>query len=224
MAAQTQAASLFSTKRVDHPWLSTLLKMLDERLRSFHGVIEYTCSPECIFRIQLVVSREELVLSHGISVHPGDRMINLHLWNERIPPFPENGPRLAWASRMSRAVELSFRELALYLATRPELDDVGVIRAEQSERLLRLVERYGFKRIAANVKYSLRQRMHQFGENILIAMMIFASNGALLPSDALWRERTLMLLPRASLEQRYGLKHDRAPAKRVAMKWSRSRS
>jgi len=188
-----------------------MVAALDDRLRLRHGVIEYTNSPECLFRIQLASSADDYVLSDGTCVHSGDRIANLHVWNEQFPCFAEEGPTLAWARRVNQAFELSLRELARFLDGRHDLDDVAAICAkmslepmERSAQLVRFVSRFGFERIAAANSCSFRQQMHWFGENILISMMVLARNAAALRADTLRRDRTLVFLSRRELRRRYG--------------------
>jgi hypothetical protein len=50
----------------------------------------------------------------------------------------------------------------------------------------------------------LSQRLHRFGENILISMTVLARNAAALRADTLWRDRALVLLSRQRLQRRYG--------------------
>ena len=69
------------------PWLEAMVIALDDRLRLRQGVIEYTKSPYCLFRIQLAASIADYVLSDGTSVRSGDRIANLHVWNEQFPCF-----------------------------------------------------------------------------------------------------------------------------------------
>ena len=192
-------------------WLEAIVAALDDRLRLRHGVIEYTNSPECLFRIQLASSADDYVLSDGTCVHSGDRIANLHVWNEQFPCFAEEGPTLAWARRVNQAFELSLRELARFLDGRHDLDDVAAICAkmslepmERSAQLVRFVSRFGFERIAAANSCSFRQQMHWFGENILISMMVLARNAAALRADTLRRDRTLVFLSRRELRRRYG--------------------
>jgi hypothetical protein len=199
------------------PWLEAMVAALDDRLRLRQGVIEYTNSPECLFRIQLVTSNEDYVLSDGTCVRPGDRMANLHVWNEQFPCFTGRGPTLAWARRVNHAFDLSLRELAGFLDGRRDLDDVVAIcanmslePAERSAQLVRFVSRFGFERIAAANSRSFRQQMHWLGENILISMMVLVRNAAALRADTLRRDRTLVFLSRRELRRRYGFARDEA--------------
>lgn len=194
------------------PWLEAMVAALDDRLRLRHGVIEYTNSSECLFRIQLITSNESYVLSDGTCIRRGDRVANLHVWNEQFPCFAGKGPTLAWARRVNQAFELSLRELAGFLDGRRDFDGVVAIcanmslePAERSAQLVRFVGRFGFEQIAPTSSRSFRQQMHWFGENILISMMVLARNAAALRADILRRDRTLVFLSRRELRRRYGL-------------------
>jgi hypothetical protein len=193
------------------PWLEAMVAALDDRLRLRHGVIEYTHSPECLFRIQFVTSNENYLLSDGTCIRPGDRVANLHVWNEQFPCFTGKGPTLAWARRVNQAFDFSLRELASFLDGGRYLDDVVAICAnmsleptERSAQLVRFVGRFGFERIEAVGAPSFRQQMHWFGENILISMIVLARNAAALRADTLRRDRTLVFLSRRELRRRYG--------------------
>ena len=207
-----QGSSHYSNPGLNHLWLGAFVTALEDRLRARHGVREYTRHPDCVFRMQLVVNSSEVQLSDGIRVRPGDRVINLHLWNEQAPPFPEYGPTFAWARRINHAIDISLRELGLFLATQQELDDVTAVcanmtfgSAEQSDQLARIARRYGFERIAMSKSRALNERVHRFGENVLIWMLVLARNAAALRLESLWRNRTLVFLSRPCLEHRYGI-------------------
>jgi hypothetical protein len=214
---ETGIKALHSGDIRQFPWLEAMLAALDDRLRLRHRVIEYTNSSECLFRIQLVASNESYVLSDGTCIRRGDRVANLHVWNEQFPCFAGKGPTLAWARRVNQAFELSLRKLAGFLDGRCDFDDVVAIcanmslePAERSAQLVRFVGRFGFERNAAVSSRSFRQQMHWFGENILISMMVLAHNAAALRADTLRRDRTLVFLSRRELRRRYGLARDEA--------------
>ena len=57
------------------------------------GIFEYTHKPDCFFRIRFNRLRTEVVLSDGTDGRRGDRVVELHLWNERIPPYPQKALR-----------------------------------------------------------------------------------------------------------------------------------
>jgi hypothetical protein len=212
METASYTPSEHTAPSVDHPHLGALLSKLDEGLRRRLGVIEYTHSPDCIFRMQVARSPYEQVLSDGTHLRRGDRVVILHLWNEQIRHFPEGGPTFSWARQFNRAFDTSLRELSAYLAAHRELDDVAAVcadialaSAQQSDQLVRIVNRYGFERARERGSVSLFERLHRLGENVLIVMMVFARNAGALRRDTMWRDRTLVLLSRRELEQRYGL-------------------
>jgi YkoP-like protein len=204
-------------RSLNRRWLGAALDALDGRLRLRHGVTKYTRCRNCLFRIQVITSCDDFVLSDGVHVRPGDPLISLHVWNEQLPAFPTSGPTLAWARRFNRAFDTSLRDLAHFLETRPDLDDVKAIcgnmafaPTERSAQLTRFVGRFGFEKVAMSSSQSLRRRMHWFGENILISMIVLAHNATALRADTLWRDRTLVFLSRQTLRRRYGFIRDQA--------------
>jgi hypothetical protein len=212
MNARTTTTSFLQPNRLgrDHPWLGAIIERVDARLRARGGVYEFSASPECIFRIQITESREAVELSDATQVRPDDRVINLHLWNEQLPIVPKDGATLAWARHMSRALELSLRELALYLAARPDLAAVVALRAnmsfgsaEQSEQITGIAGRYGFERVGPAAQPTVAERLHCFGENVLISLMVIARTTAAFRPESLRRNRTLVYMSRRKLESRF---------------------
>lgn len=206
----------FKAKSLDHSWVEALVTALDDRLRLHYGVFEYTDRPDCLFRVQLGRNEDDFILSDGVHVPAGARLINLHVWNEQFPAFPPQGPTLAWASKLNRACDASLRELSRFLQARPALDDVAAICGNmtfeppcRSVQLAQFVGRFGFEEVAARRTRSLGQQVQRFGENIFISMMVLARNAAALRADTLWRDRTLVFLSRRKLQDRYGAVHER---------------
>jgi hypothetical protein len=184
---------------------------LDARLRIRHGVHEYTRHPDCIFRMQLTCAKEDVRLSDATRVRPGDRVIQLHLWNEQFPEMTAEGPTLGWGRRVMRGFDLSLCELARNLAARPDLDGIAAIRIEMSlgvaakcHQLAHIVEHYGFEPIPSSSPRSTREWLHRLGENLLVSMMVGARNPAALRKDTLWRDRVVVYLSRRDLERRHG--------------------
>jgi hypothetical protein len=182
---------------------------LDRWLRRWHGVYEYTDNPACIFRVNRASADADLLLSDGSHIRPGDPILNLHLWNEHIQPMPLSGPTVAWAQRLSRAIDLSLRELARSLAGRHDLDDIAALRAdmrvgtaEQTRQLARIAGRYGFEAAAFQADTG---SLRQLGENIMIYLLVLAANPVAVRADVLWRrDHALVYLSRVALERRYG--------------------
>jgi hypothetical protein len=184
---------------------------LDSALRRRQSIVEYTPDPNCILRIKFCHVDADVVLADGSSVRAGDRIIDLHLWNEQIPAMPEQGASIAWARQMNLCFRRSLQELASYLAARSDLDDVALIRCtmafggpERNRQMVRLIGRYGFEPVSAATTPTMRERAHRFGENILISLMVLVRNAAALRRDTLRRGRTQVFLSRQALQQRYG--------------------
>lgn len=218
MDVRTAAFPERAAKQSGRSWLRGMVAALDEHLRLRHGIFEYTRNPDCLFRIRFVIASEALVLSDGVAICPGDRLVDLHVWNEQFPAFPANGPTLNWGRRVSHSFDASLRELAYFLKTRRDLDDVVAVcgkmafgSPECGAQFVRFVGRFGFEPIAMADPPSLRQRLHRFGENILISLMVLARNAAALRRDTLWRGRLSVACSRRKLQRRYGFAGEQAP-------------
>jgi probable HAF family extracellular repeat protein len=82
----------------------------------------------------------------GTFGRPGDRVIDLHFWNEQIPVTPIGGHSLVWGCRFKRSFAKSLRELAQFLMSKPELSDINIIRANINlDPLCRIAARHGFE-------------------------------------------------------------------------------
>jgi len=194
-----------------HPWLAELLFALDQRLRRGQAVFEYSQAPSCIFRLEIARAQRTLVLHDGPDVREGERIARLHFWNEHVPPVPRDGATIGWAHRMQQAIAEALRELARFLASRPDLGDIAVICADvpnatasQREKLARIMAHYGFEAILEREYLPIAERLRRFGENILISLIVFARNAAALRTDTLARVRLPIFLSRRTLMQRFG--------------------
>ena len=194
-----------------HPWLARALSLLDVRLRRSQAVFEYTRNPACVFRLDIGPAPRALVLRDGTRLCAGDRIARLHYWNEQIPLVPTHGATIGWARQMQRAIAISLRELAKYLESRPDLGDVAVIFGEvpsgtraQSDQIGRIMGHYGFEAMPEPELLSFGGRLHRFGENILISLIVLAHNAGALRADTLTRVRVPIAMPRGILEKRFG--------------------
>lgn len=195
-----------------HPWLAEAVDALDERLRRSQAVFEYTNDPTCVFRLDIARAGHSIALRNGIRLRAGQRIARLHLWNEQIPLVPENGPTIGWARQMQRAMRTSLRELARFLAGRPDLRDVTMVAADvpsgtadQREQLARIMARFGFEAVIAPEHLPIRERLRRLGENILISLIVFVHNARALRSDTLMRVRLPIYLSRQKLEKEFGV-------------------
>ena len=193
--------------RAIHPeqWVFSL----DRRLRRWHGIYEFTAHRDCLFRAERCLAEESLLLSDGVRVHPGDPMLRVHLWNEHVPLMGKGGPTIAWARRASRAIDTSLRELARHVAQCSDLDPVVAICADmrlatvkQSAQLARIVARYGFEP-AKNSRVGRPGLARLIGENILMVMLVLATNPIAFRAAILRRDHARVVLSRAKLLRRY---------------------
>src|SRR5436190_8498887 len=70
-----------------HAVLERIVFGIDAALRRWNSVIEFTTDPTCILRIRVDRLERPLVLTDGTSARAGERFVDLHLWNEQIPPM-----------------------------------------------------------------------------------------------------------------------------------------
>jgi YkoP domain len=183
---------------------------LDRWLRHQQGIQEYTNDPHCVFRINRSVAERDLSLSDGTAIGIGDALLNLHLWNEHIPPMQPAGATLAWARHMTRALDASLCELNRCLARQPEFDDIAALRADMhiataahNTQLIRIMAHYGFAP-ALREDAENSGPIHRLGENFLMFLLVLATNPIALRTDVFWRDHALVYLSRAALGRRYG--------------------
>jgi hypothetical protein len=184
---------------------------LDRRLRDRNAVVEYTNDPFCILRIGIARLDRTVSFRDGTLARAGDRLIDLHLWNEHIPLISPRGPSVGWARRWQHCMDVSFRELVRFLTCRPDLNDIPALRAvnafgagERSAGNMLLMQRYGFESIADVAPATMTLRSRRLAENILITLMVLAHNPAALKRDTLRRGRSVLFMSRRVLEARYG--------------------
>jgi len=170
-----------------------LIRRFDGFLRKAYGVYEFCDDPECLLRIRVIPAPHALAVEGG-QVPAGAAVIELHLWNEHIPPIPRAGPTLAWAIQFQRLVIASFRQLAAHMARDPRLAGVAAVFGvtvlispggdSGGEKLFR---RLGF---AVGPYHSPLGRFAEFWENFYSWGIIWAFN------DVSLRQRRLLGLCR----------------------------
>jgi hypothetical protein len=205
-----------------HPWLAETIFALDKWLRRRQGVIEYSMHPQCLFRLQIGRSRRQLQLHDGTLVSCGQRIAHLHFWNDHIPPVPEGGTTIRWARQVQHGIAISLRELARYLASRPDLGDIAVICGDvpcgtrsQVRQVAHIMAYYGFETNFEEETATFTERLHRFGENILISLTVLAQNSMTLRADTLRRVRVPIYLSRRNLVERFGSARQKAASSEV---------
>lgn len=189
--------------------LRALIRGLDYLLRRAYGVFEFTNEPDCIFRLRLMQCLHRIELPEQ-TIQPGMPVIELHFWNERIPPIPITGPDLVWAVNMTRLVVGSFRSIACYIQQHKELCDVRAVSgttvlvfSSQHSGGEKLFRRLGFEYFSPH-----RGPLGRFGvswENVYSWALMWAFNAASLQQRRLLSlHRTEIWMSRQAFLDRYG--------------------
>ena len=193
--------------RAIHPeqWVFSL----DRWLRRWHGIYEFTAHRDCLFRAERCLAEESLLLSDGVRVRRGEPVLKVHLWNEHMPSMGQDGPTIAWARRASRALDTSLRELARHVAQCSDLDavvavcaDMRLAPAKQIAQLARIVSRYGFE-AAKDSRVGRPGLLRLIGENILMVLLVLATNPIAFRATVLRRGHTRVIISRAKLLKLY---------------------
>ncbi len=191
--------------RHTRPLWAEFIFALDSWLRRREGVFEYSHKPDCILRAQLSQLSSDVLLSDGTSGRPGDRVIDLHLWNEQIPVKPIAGYSLAWGCRFNRSLAKSLRGLAQFLMSKPQLSDINIIRAITNlDALHRIATRHGFEVSRDPVNLSPPwEHAHRFGQNILYWLLTLACHSGRTRPHKFWGSRQVIYLSRRLLDCKY---------------------
>ena len=189
-------------------WLGAAVFALDSRLRRVRGVFEYSMEPGCLFRIQRTVADQSVVFPDGTVLNVGDPILELHVWNEHVPPIGRQGPTLAWGRQFGQAIDRSLWALTDYLRRNADLDPIKAVRADMSLRsaergddLAKLAGRFGFHFVPTDHK---RPRgFRRLGHRILMFLLVAASNPNAARAPVFRRDLTVAYLTRRLLESRY---------------------
>jgi hypothetical protein len=112
---------------------------------------------------------------------------------------------------------LSLREMARYLSSRPELQDVaavwldaGTSTKSRTWQIARIMGHFGFESIPEPEPITIGKRVHIFFENILISLFVFAQNAHMFRFDVIARGRVPLFVSRRALLQRFGVGEEAA--------------
>jgi len=176
---------------------------IDWLLRRWYGVYEFSRTDDNLLRISARVAKASLTLSDGTKVAPGDPIIDLHIWNERVPTLGALGPSLVWASRVNRRIERSLIALARHLDQRDDLNRCVALRAvaifvsrRAAGKATRIAARYG-------LTPPLEARRADLGHGLLAFGLTWACNPASLVGKRLTPTRYEFWMSSPALRQTY---------------------
>jgi hypothetical protein len=163
-----------------------VVRRFDAWLSHRYGVFEFSQIPDCLFRLQVDVARHCIPLP-DCQVEPGEPVLLLHMWNERLLALDTLSPGLGRAKTMQRSFLRSLGEVAGFLDDHPGMAEVCAIggvtvllESDDHEGGARLVERLGFTVLPF---HSPLGGFGEFWENFYSWVLIWAYN----PSDLPYR-------------------------------------
>ncbi len=176
---------------------------IDRLLRRWYGVYEFSNSDDDLLRISIRAAKAPLTLSDGTRVMPGDPIIDLHIWNERVPFLGALRPSLLWASRARRRIERSLLALARHLEQCDDLDRCVALRAvaifvssRTAGKVARIAARYG-------MTPPLEARRATLGHGLLAFGLSWACNPDSLVGKRLKPTRYEFWMSSGAFRQRY---------------------
>lgn len=185
------------------------IRGIDWILRRYYGVYPFTYEPGCIFRLAWGRSREERQLSDGTRIQPGDPLIHLHLWNERLKDLPQDRTSLAWGRDLVRMGTSSLSMLAAHLSAVERGHSVVALRGESGF----LTDLRAAKLIAVPLGFDvvlkelpgLRVWRRAFWDNFYSYLLLWAFGPASMRGKRLASlNRVVIWMSRERLFERYG--------------------
>lgn len=188
--------------------MKRLIRGFDSFLRWALGVFEFCSAPDCLLRVRRITLSRPLILD-GVTYPIGTAAIELHLWNEHLPPLPPEGPTLRWAVQTQRRLKQSFQALARRLPHDPRLADAQLVigitvlpLAGTHAGGVRLFEQLGFTILPYHNPLG---RFGEFWENLYTWGIMWTFNTPTLEGRSLLRlRRSEVWMTTAELLRRYG--------------------
>ena len=192
--------------------LNWAMRRVDAIMRRRLDIVEFTDDPNCLFRISRRVQPATVVLPSGASVAAGQPVIEVHLWNDRMPAIPPEGSTTAWAASFGRGLQYSFALLANHVARDPACKDIAAITALPvfpgrlgPDGLTRLCRHLGWEVLPQPER---RRGLAVWLDNILIWLLIRVFNREGSRGRGLSHGRIEVWMTRARLLDRYAANTD----------------
>ena len=193
-------------------WLKNFVRAIDHFLIDYYQIYAFTQDEGCMLRISKAEADKDIQLSDGACIRSGDPILELHFWNERIPPMPEEGPNLAWALKFQRKARRSLQLLAQYLESNPDFDDVLAMSGDPpfasrlgSVNLTVMVRGWGFDLIPIHEGSGLLKGFAEFWVDVYAMGLLWAYNPASIERKRFQgMKREELWISRQTLMQKYG--------------------
>ena len=209
------------------PFLVGLVKRcvlaIDWFLRRAHQIRPVSQDPVCLLRFSLTRARHELQLSDGCTIHKGDRLAALHLWNERVSKLGSGGLSLGWAKEFVSQFRASLGLLVPLLLRDARLQSATAVYGELSfltdmAQAHRFFKAFGFDLVLLDDP-GLRVWRRAFWDNLFAYGLVMAFSPASLADKRLqelkraqiWMSRERLLRGHAGLVQGWKKGHSAAP-------------
>jgi hypothetical protein len=157
------------------------IRAIDWILRRAYKVRPFCDDRACILRISPGRVRRALRLSDGASLRPGDPLVNIHLWNERLDDLGLDVPA-AWGAVTLHRFRFSLGRLAALLTDGGEWREVVAVCGELSfvtglEKARRFFEPLGFDLFLVD-QPGLKIWRPAFWDNLFASWLMWTFNPA----------------------------------------------
>ena len=196
------------------PDLTWTMRGIDALLRRRLGILEFTEDPECLIRISLARAQRLVVLPSGDVIRPGERVLQIHLWNEHVAIIPQTASTTAWGNLFKRRMRQSLADLSRHIEQEPDYRDIAAITASPTfpDRLgpltlTRVCEYFGWEIVASDRRMPFHS-LHAWLDSLLVRGLIWAFNPAALRGRGASYSRIEVWMSRSRLLERYRVRTD----------------
>ena len=190
--------------------LRKLIRGIDTCLRRRNGVVEFEQGEDALLRIGAGRAEREMQLSDGTRLEPGDSVLELHFWNERLT-LPSSGPTLRWAVSTRRQVRRALCRLAAHLQVAPDLREMKALRirpAFAGRNLARnldwIVAKHGFEAAATLANRTPALGEYRWLDSLWLWLLTWTFNPRSLRGRRFGRTRQEFWMSRARFMALYG--------------------
>jgi hypothetical protein len=188
--------------------MRAVVRRFDAFLARQYGLFNFSDEPDCVLRLQVAPAPHQLSFSDQV-VQPGEKVLELHLWNEHLPPVPAAGLDLRWAITMQRAFLNSLRAVGRYMQSETKLADILAVGgitvlmfAGTRRNGERFMERLGFTVMPYTNPLG---RFGEFWENFFSLILMWTYNPDSLRNRKLFGQRRAEFwMPAEEFLRRYG--------------------